>query len=201
MRLDSNIYWWGARNMVAKFLPGTLNNNILMDVLWNNHILCNDLEASNWNNHKQLVGDQLAERAFWRFFFWGVGYTWSYHIYVVCIYIYIMDFWWISRFPKSTQQLHAFPQFFTSALSTPKVLRFGPNDQNEKVRDLAVLGLCRWRRYGTLCTQKIDWRRQVDGFLCYRFRGQVGSNSSGFPGSAWCFFWGGHQVATGFNDK
>ena len=51
MRLDSNIYWWGARNMVAKFLPGTLNNNLLMDVWWNNHFLCNDLEASNWNNH------------------------------------------------------------------------------------------------------------------------------------------------------
>ena len=36
-------------------LPGTLNNNFLMDVWWNNHLLCNDLEASNWNNHKILV--------------------------------------------------------------------------------------------------------------------------------------------------
>ena len=26
-----------------------------MDVWWNNHFLCNDLESSNWNNHKKLV--------------------------------------------------------------------------------------------------------------------------------------------------
>ena len=24
-----------------------------MDVWWNNHFLCNDLESSNWNNHKK----------------------------------------------------------------------------------------------------------------------------------------------------
>ena len=32
--------------------PGTLNNHLLMD-WWNNHFLCNDLESSNWNNHKK----------------------------------------------------------------------------------------------------------------------------------------------------
>ena len=35
-------------------LPGTLNNHFLMDVWWNNHFLCNDLESSSWNNHKKL---------------------------------------------------------------------------------------------------------------------------------------------------
>ena len=32
-------------------LPGTLNNHFLLDVWWNNHFSCNDLESSNWNNH------------------------------------------------------------------------------------------------------------------------------------------------------
>ena len=31
--------------------PGTPNNQFLMDVWWNNHFLCKDLESSNWNNH------------------------------------------------------------------------------------------------------------------------------------------------------
>ena len=26
-----------------------------MDVWWNNHFSCNDLESSNWNNHNKLV--------------------------------------------------------------------------------------------------------------------------------------------------
>ena len=33
--------------------PGTLNNHFLMDVWWNSHFLCNDLESSSWNNHKK----------------------------------------------------------------------------------------------------------------------------------------------------
>ena len=50
-------------------LPGTLNNHFLIDVWWNNHFLCNDLESSSWNNHKKLVvwtsrcitvGDKMA---------------------------------------------------------------------------------------------------------------------------------------------
>ena len=36
-------------------LPGTLNNHFSMDVWWNNHFLCNDLESSSWNNHKKVV--------------------------------------------------------------------------------------------------------------------------------------------------
>ena len=36
-------------------MPGTLNNHFFMDVWWNNHFLCRDLESSNWNNHKKLV--------------------------------------------------------------------------------------------------------------------------------------------------
>ena len=31
--------------------PGTPNNHFLMDVWWNNHFSCKDLESSNWNNH------------------------------------------------------------------------------------------------------------------------------------------------------
>jgi len=41
--------------IVSYDVPGTLNNHFLMDVWWNNHSLCNDLESSNWNNHKKLV--------------------------------------------------------------------------------------------------------------------------------------------------
>ena len=33
------------------FIPGTPNNHFKMDVWWNNHFLCKDLESSNWNNH------------------------------------------------------------------------------------------------------------------------------------------------------
>ena len=33
--------------------PGTLNTHFLMEVWWNNHSLCNDLESSTWNNHKK----------------------------------------------------------------------------------------------------------------------------------------------------
>ena len=32
-------------------VPGTPNSQFKMDVLWNNHFLCKDLESSNWNNH------------------------------------------------------------------------------------------------------------------------------------------------------
>ena len=37
--------------LVWTLFPGTLNNQLLMDVWWNNNFLCNDLESSNWNNH------------------------------------------------------------------------------------------------------------------------------------------------------
>ena len=33
------------------YIPGTPNNHFLMDVWWNNHFSCKDLESSNWNNH------------------------------------------------------------------------------------------------------------------------------------------------------
>ena len=33
------------------YLPGTRNNQFLMDVWWNNHFPSKDLESSNWNNH------------------------------------------------------------------------------------------------------------------------------------------------------
>ena len=36
-------------------MPGTLNNHLLVDVWWNNHFLCRDLESSNWNSQKKLV--------------------------------------------------------------------------------------------------------------------------------------------------
>ncbi len=32
-------------------LPGTRNNHFKMDVWWNSHFLCKELESSNWNNH------------------------------------------------------------------------------------------------------------------------------------------------------
>ena len=35
----------GRRNQ--RWVPGTLNNHILMDVWSNNHVLCKDLESSN----------------------------------------------------------------------------------------------------------------------------------------------------------
>ena len=37
------------------YIPGTLNNQFLMDVWLNNHFPCKDVESSNWNNHKELV--------------------------------------------------------------------------------------------------------------------------------------------------
>ena len=47
---DWNPGWGGV---VPRYGPGTLNNHFLMDVWWNNHFVCNDLESSNWNNHKK----------------------------------------------------------------------------------------------------------------------------------------------------
>ena len=35
--------------------PGTPNNHFVMDVWWNHHFLCSDLESSRWNNHKKPV--------------------------------------------------------------------------------------------------------------------------------------------------
>ena len=48
-----------SRNNKNLLVP--LNNHFLMDVWWNNHVLCNDLESSNWSKHKkQLVLDFQA---------------------------------------------------------------------------------------------------------------------------------------------
>ena len=125
--------------------------------------------------------------------------------YVCCMYIYIyvlyIHIWWILKSLVSKKKGRNNNCFPAALFSSPKVLRFGPNDQNEKVRDLAVLAFVGGEYAGLYVP--IFWVEEgnVDGVDGYRFRGQVGSNSTGFPGSARFFFLGGHQVATGFNDK
>ena len=56
---SSNISWAAKGGICTSSLyqcaPGTLNNHFLMDLWWNSHFLCNDLESSSWNNHKRLV--------------------------------------------------------------------------------------------------------------------------------------------------
>ena len=151
-----------------------------------------------------VKGRSACGKSIWKVLeFWGLGYTWSYHIYVVCIYIYVfyIHIWWILKSLVSQQKGRNNNCFPAALFSSPKVLRFGPNDQNEKVRDLAALAFV-GGEYAGLCVP-IFWFEEgnIDGVDGYRFRGQVGSNSTGFPGSARFFFGGGHQVATGFNDK
>ena len=34
-----------------RYIPGTRNNQFKVDVWWNNHFLCTELESSNWNNN------------------------------------------------------------------------------------------------------------------------------------------------------
>ena len=121
-------------------------------------------------------------------------YIYIYYIYICVVYTHLMDFE-ISRFSKkNTLNNNCFP---AALFSSPKVLRFGPNDQNEKVRYLTVLAFV-GGEYAGLCVP-IFWVEEgnVDGVDGYRFRGQVGSNSTGFPGSARFFFGGGSPSRNG----
>ncbi len=42
---------WVCVDTKPLLVPGTPNNQLKMDVWWNNHFLCKDWESSNWNNH------------------------------------------------------------------------------------------------------------------------------------------------------
>lgn len=46
----------GIMKSCRYYVPGTLNNEFFkwMDVWWNNHFLCSNLESSNWTNKKWL---------------------------------------------------------------------------------------------------------------------------------------------------
>ena len=54
---DSNLENWQHGNSTnshicsRRYRPGTLNTHFLMEVWWNTHFWCNDLESSSWNNH------------------------------------------------------------------------------------------------------------------------------------------------------
>ena len=124
-------------------------------------------------------------------------YIYIYYIYMCCIYTFD-GFWNLSFFKKK----HAKQQLLSrSAFFQPKSLEVWSQWPKRKGAVPGRIGICRWRKSGTLCTHFWVEEGNVDGVDGYTFRGQVGSNSTGFPGSAWCFFWRGHQVATGFNDK
>ena len=42
------------------FVPGTPNNHFLLDVWWNNHFLCKELESSNWTLINGCLGFQVV---------------------------------------------------------------------------------------------------------------------------------------------